>query len=319
MRRRLRLGHGDRVGLIGPNGSGKTTLLKIIAGEQEIDDGKVTRANGVRVGWLPQDIAVARRPLADRHDPVERARPRRARRAARRGRGRARGRDARRRDRRRRCSSSPARSASCTSASITSSASSASTRRSRSSPASASRPATSTATSASSPAAGRCAACSRACCSSAPTCCCSTSRPTTSTCRRSRGSRDFLKKWNRLLRPDQPRPRVPERADRARRLARARGRAQLPRQLREVPRAARRGGDDPRRPGEEPRARARAAHRRSSTGSARRRTRRSAVQSRVKMLEKMETVETYEKRGVMRFSFPPTARTVADVDPRSRA
>ena len=55
----LRLAHGDRVGLIGPNGSGKTTLLKIIAGEQEIDDGKVTRANNVRVGWLPQDISVA--------------------------------------------------------------------------------------------------------------------------------------------------------------------------------------------------------------------------------------------------------------------
>jgi ATP-binding cassette subfamily F protein 3 len=55
----LRLGHGDRVGLIGPNGSGKTTLLKIIAGDQEIDDGKVTRANGVRIGWLPQEISVA--------------------------------------------------------------------------------------------------------------------------------------------------------------------------------------------------------------------------------------------------------------------
>ncbi|HEY6038876.1 MAG TPA: ATP-binding cassette domain-containing protein, partial [Kofleriaceae bacterium] len=55
----LRLGHGDRVGLIGPNGSGKTTLLKIIAGDQEVDDGKVTRANGVRVGWLPQDISIA--------------------------------------------------------------------------------------------------------------------------------------------------------------------------------------------------------------------------------------------------------------------
>src|SRR5436190_7205326 len=55
----LRLGHGDRIGLIGPNGSGKTTLLKIIAGEQDIDDGHVTRANGVRIGWLPQDLAVA--------------------------------------------------------------------------------------------------------------------------------------------------------------------------------------------------------------------------------------------------------------------
>ena len=55
----LHLGHGDRVGLIGPNGSGKTTLLKVIAGAQEIDDGSMTRANGVRVGWLPQDLAIA--------------------------------------------------------------------------------------------------------------------------------------------------------------------------------------------------------------------------------------------------------------------
>src|SRR3954470_13435640 len=55
----LRLGHGDRIGLIGPNGSGKTTLLKVIAGEQEVDDGRVTRANGVRIGWLPQEISVA--------------------------------------------------------------------------------------------------------------------------------------------------------------------------------------------------------------------------------------------------------------------
>src|SRR5688572_4176860 len=53
-----RLRHADKVGLIGPNGSGKTTLLKFIAGEQEIDDGKVTRANGVRIGWLPQEISV---------------------------------------------------------------------------------------------------------------------------------------------------------------------------------------------------------------------------------------------------------------------
>ena len=55
----LRLGAHDRIGLVGPNGSGKTTLLKIIAGAQEIDDGKVTKARGVRVGWLPQDLALA--------------------------------------------------------------------------------------------------------------------------------------------------------------------------------------------------------------------------------------------------------------------
>ena len=44
-----------------------------------------------------------------------------------------------------------------------------------------------------------------------------------------------------------------------------------------------------------------------------------AVQSRVKMLEKMESVEQYEKRGVMRFSFPPTDRTVARCRSASRA
>jgi ATP-binding cassette subfamily F protein 3 len=55
----LRLGAHDRIGLIGPNGSGKTTLLKVLAGQQEIDDGKVTIAKGVRVGWLPQDLVIA--------------------------------------------------------------------------------------------------------------------------------------------------------------------------------------------------------------------------------------------------------------------
>ena len=54
----LRLGPHDRIGLVGPNGSGKTTLLKVIAGSQEIDDGKVVTARGVRVGWLPQDLAL---------------------------------------------------------------------------------------------------------------------------------------------------------------------------------------------------------------------------------------------------------------------
>ena len=54
----LRLGHGDRVGLIGPNGSGKTSLLRVIVGQQEIDDGRVVRAHGARVAWLPQDLVV---------------------------------------------------------------------------------------------------------------------------------------------------------------------------------------------------------------------------------------------------------------------
>ena len=54
----LRLGERDRIGLIGPNGSGKTTLLKLIAGQQEIDKGSIERAKGIRVGYLPQELVV---------------------------------------------------------------------------------------------------------------------------------------------------------------------------------------------------------------------------------------------------------------------
>jgi len=54
----LRIAEQDRIGLIGPNGSGKTTLLRIIAGEQALDRGRVERRRGLRVGYLPQDLAV---------------------------------------------------------------------------------------------------------------------------------------------------------------------------------------------------------------------------------------------------------------------
>ncbi len=46
---------GDRVGLTGPNGSGKTTLLRILAGTETPDKGNVTAPRGTRVGFLPQD------------------------------------------------------------------------------------------------------------------------------------------------------------------------------------------------------------------------------------------------------------------------
>jgi len=54
----LRIAESDRIGLIGPNGSGKTTLLRILVGEQAVDRGSVQRSRGVRVGYLPQDISV---------------------------------------------------------------------------------------------------------------------------------------------------------------------------------------------------------------------------------------------------------------------
>ena len=48
------LQEGEKVGIIGINGTGKTTLLKMIAGLEEPDDGKITRANHIVVRYLPQ-------------------------------------------------------------------------------------------------------------------------------------------------------------------------------------------------------------------------------------------------------------------------
>ena len=45
----------DKIGIIGANGSGKTTLLKIIAGVEEPDTGRVTRAKGKSLAYLSQN------------------------------------------------------------------------------------------------------------------------------------------------------------------------------------------------------------------------------------------------------------------------
>lgn len=44
----------DKVGFIGVNGTGKSTFLRILAGQEEPDEGTVTYANGTRIGYLPQ-------------------------------------------------------------------------------------------------------------------------------------------------------------------------------------------------------------------------------------------------------------------------
>ena len=56
----LQIGVRDRVGLIGPNGSGKTTLFRMILGEESIDAGDVLVAKGVKVGYLPQEVITLR-------------------------------------------------------------------------------------------------------------------------------------------------------------------------------------------------------------------------------------------------------------------
>lgn len=48
------LQEGEKIGIIGINGTGKSTLLKILAGLEEPDEGKVIRAQGMVVRFLPQ-------------------------------------------------------------------------------------------------------------------------------------------------------------------------------------------------------------------------------------------------------------------------
>src|SRR5882762_2840218 len=47
---------GEKVGLVGPNGAGKTTLFRMIAGEEQPDDGQVTVDPGMTIGYFSQDV-----------------------------------------------------------------------------------------------------------------------------------------------------------------------------------------------------------------------------------------------------------------------
>ena len=49
------LDENEKAGIIGINGTGKSTLLKIIAGITEPDQGSVTTAKNLRMGYLPQN------------------------------------------------------------------------------------------------------------------------------------------------------------------------------------------------------------------------------------------------------------------------
>src|SRR5215469_12694596 len=48
-----------RTALVGENGCGKSTLLKCLAGELELDEGRIVRSRATKVGYVPQEIPPA--------------------------------------------------------------------------------------------------------------------------------------------------------------------------------------------------------------------------------------------------------------------
>src|SRR5262245_14498953 len=52
----FQLNPGETVGLVGPNGCGKTTLFRLITGEETPDDGEISIAKKLTVGYFRQDV-----------------------------------------------------------------------------------------------------------------------------------------------------------------------------------------------------------------------------------------------------------------------
>jgi len=57
------LAKGDRLGLVAANGRGKSTLLRCLAGTHEPTTGEVTRARGLQVGHVEQDVHASLLPV----------------------------------------------------------------------------------------------------------------------------------------------------------------------------------------------------------------------------------------------------------------
>jgi len=56
----LEVGRGEIVSILGPNGGGKTTLIRTLLGIMRASEGRITKAPGARIGYVPQRLSVDR-------------------------------------------------------------------------------------------------------------------------------------------------------------------------------------------------------------------------------------------------------------------
>jgi ATP-binding cassette subfamily F protein uup len=56
---------GDRIGLLGPNGAGKSTLLKILIGKEHLDEGTLSKKQGLKIGYASQSPSFTSMPIED--------------------------------------------------------------------------------------------------------------------------------------------------------------------------------------------------------------------------------------------------------------
>ena len=62
----FQLNDGEKIGLVGPNGAGKTTIFRLITGEEHADDGDVSVPKKLSIGYFKQEIdEMAGRPVLD--------------------------------------------------------------------------------------------------------------------------------------------------------------------------------------------------------------------------------------------------------------
>ncbi len=62
----IKINKQDRLCLVGVNGAGKTTLMKLLVGLEKPDEGKIIFKKGIKIGYLPQEVTtVSNLPLIE--------------------------------------------------------------------------------------------------------------------------------------------------------------------------------------------------------------------------------------------------------------